>query len=264
MKHRLSGKIIFISLFYMFYQQNSFAETRYVTDRIMLGVHQEAEANSTLLTSIPSGSTVNVLDTQGEFSKVKLNNGTEGWVLSSYLLKEKPAVAELDDLSAKYQQANQSARKSEKEAQLWRDELSNAKNQIKALKKQMSKGESFAATEELEKDLGKEKAKTTELEAKITGLETSLAELKALSQEDTVAKLDQVQGENHNLHARIESALANLEGKTIPTPEELAAIRPDFPAWYAGLLILMIVIGVAGGIGWMDYLNRKKHGGFRL
>jgi len=264
MKHSLFGKFLLISIAYLSWQQAGFAESLFVTDRIMLGVHQEAESNSTLLTSIPSGTTVDVQDTSGEFTKVKLANGTEGWVLSSYLLKEKPAVAELDELSAKYQNANEQARKSEKEAQLWRDELSNAKNQIKNLRKQMAKGESFAATEALEKDLAKEKAKSSELEAKIVELEANLAQLKALSQEDTVAKLQQTLGENQNLQARITAALANLEGKTVPTAEELAAIRPDFPVWYSGLLFLMVIIGVGAGIGWMDYQNRKKHGGFRL
>lgn len=264
MKHRLFGRVLLISLFYLFYQQTGFAQTRYVTDRIMLGVHQEAEANSTLLTSIPSGTTVKVLDTKGEFSKVRLGNGTEGWVLSSYLLKEKPAVAELDDLSAKYQQANELARKSEKEAQLWRDELSNAKNKIKALRKNLSKGESFAAAEALEKELATEKTKTIELQTKIAELEASLEQLKSLSQEDTIVKLQQFRGENANLKARIEAALASLEGKTVPTAEELASIRPDFPIWYTGLLFLMIVLGVGGGVGWMDYLNRRRHGGYRL
>jgi len=264
MNHRSIGRILLISLIYLFCQQSVFAKTLYVTDRIMLGVHQEAEANSTLITSIPSGSVVNVTDTDGDFSKVKLGNGTVGWVLSSYLLKEKPAVAELDDLSAKYQQANELARKSEKEAQLWRDELSNAKNQIKDLRSKMAKGESLAETEQLEKDLATEKAKSTELEIKIAGLEANLDQLKSLGQEDIISKLQQVQGQNQNLQARIEAALANLEGKTVPTPEELAAIRPDFPLWYTGLLILMVIIGIGAGIGWMDYQNRQRHGGFRL
>lgn len=264
MKHPLFGKLLFISLFYLIYQQTGFAQTRYVTDRIMLGIHQEADANSTLLTSIPSGSTVTTLKNEGEFSKIRLGNGTEGWVLSSYLIKEKPAVAELDSLSAKYQQANKLARKSEKEAQLWRDELSNAKNKIKGLRKKLSKGESFAATETLEKELATEQAKTIELQTRIAGLETNLEQLKSLSQEDTVIKLQQFRGENSNLKARIEAALANLEGETVPTAEELAAIRPDFPLWYTGLLFLMVVLGVAAGVGWMDHLNRQRHGGYRL
>ena len=264
MKHRLFGRLLFVSLFYLFYQQTGYAQTRYVTDRIMLGVHQEANANSTLLTSIPSGTTVKVLNSQIEFSKIRLGNGTEGWVLSSYLLKEKPAVAELDDLSTKYQKANELFRKGEKEAQLWRDELSNAKNKIKGLRKKLTKGESYAATEALEKELATEKDKTTELESKIIGLETRLEQLKILSQDDSIVKLRQFRDENSNLNARIKAALANLEGQTVPTAEELAAIRPDFPLWYTGLLLLMIILGVAGGIGWMDYQNRKKHGGFRL
>lgn len=264
MKQRYFGRLIIITLLYLTYHQTGFTQTRYVTDRIMLGVHQEAEANSTLLTSIPSGTIVTVLDTEGEFSKIRLKDRTEGWVLSSYLLKEKPAVAELDDLSAKYQAANELARKSEKEAQLWRDELSNAKNQIKDLRKKLTKGETIGATEALEKELAEEQAKVAELQAKVTEQEATIKQLEALSQQDTVAKLKQFEGENSNLKARIKAAVANLDGKTVPTAEELAAIRPDFPLWYNGLLFLMVIIGVAGGVGWMDYKNRRRHGGFRL
>lgn len=264
MKHSLMGKTIIFGLLFHFGLQTAFAAQLYVTDRIMLGVHQDAEATSTLLTSIPSGTLVNVIDTDGDFSRVRLGNGTEGWVLSSYLLKEKPAVAELDDLSAKYQEANEKMRKFEKEAQLWRDEVSNRKNQIKELRKQMAGGEAFAATEALEKDLAKEKEKTVELETKLKQAETELEQLRALSQEDTIAKLQLYEGENINLKARIEAATANLEGRTVPTAEELAAIRPDFPIWYTLLLVLMVILGIAGGIGWMDYQNRQRHGGFRL
>jgi SH3 domain protein len=263
MKHSLTGRAIFFSLLFILGQQSVLADSRFVTDRIMLGLHQEADDNSTLITSIPSGTQVNVLTTDGDFTKVRLSNGTEGWVLSSYLLKEKPAVAELDDLSAKYQQANEQARKSEKNAELWRDELANAKNQIKDLRK-MAGGEAFAATDKLEKELAKEKEKASGQEAEIKKLQEEVAKLKALSQEDTIAKLQQFETENRSLKVRIEAAQANLEGRTVPTPEELAAIRPDFPGWYTGLLFLMIVLGVAGGIGWMDYQNRRRHGGFRL
>lgn len=205
-----------------------------------------------------------VSGTQGEFSKVRLGNGTVGWVLSSYLLPQKPAALELDKLTTKYEEAKELAQKSEKNAEVWRDELSNAKNQIKDLRKKLAKGESLEATEALEKELAEEKAKALQLQAKISELEASLEQLKAISQDDTVVKLQAFQGENKNLKARIEAALANLEGRTVPTAEELAAIRPDFPLWYTGLLILMIIIGVGAGVGWMDYQNRKKHGGFRL
>ncbi len=263
MKHFGLARILLASLLYLLTQHTSAAEL-YVTDRIMLGVHQGADANSTLVTSIPSGTSVNVVGKEGDFSKIRLGNGTEGWVLSSYLLTQKPAAAELDDLSAKYQQANETAQKSEKNSELWRDELANAKNLIKELKKKLTKGESLEASEVLEKELAAEKTKSTQLQTRITELEANVEKLKLISKDDAVTKLQLAQGENRNLKVRIEAALANLEGKTVPTAEELAAIRPDFPIWYTGLLVLMIIIGVSAGVAWMDYKNRKKHGGFRL
>lgn len=54
MKHYGFGQFILIILISLAAQQTAYAQTQYVTDSIMLGVHQDADANSTLLTSIPS------------------------------------------------------------------------------------------------------------------------------------------------------------------------------------------------------------------
>ncbi|MFW2438052.1 MAG: SH3 domain-containing protein, partial [Arenicellales bacterium] len=71
------------------------AETLFVTDKILLGIHAEASEESQLIDSVPSGTAVEVLETAGAFKKVRLPNGKTGWVSSGYLLAEKPGSAEI-------------------------------------------------------------------------------------------------------------------------------------------------------------------------
>ena len=245
------------------------AETMYVTDRILLGVHQEPQEDSVLVKSIVSGTAVEVTDSQGAFSKVKLLDGSEGWVSSGFLKQEKPAIAEVDELYKKYEESRKSLKlvneelgKKERELQVRRDELSNAKTSIKELKKRMAAGATGPMVDETQ---------LQEAQQKIETLTKQLEEMTAASQAAEAARQDTgdtdvvaLQQENNNLRARIESARANLDGETVPTAEQLAAIRPEFPAWYWGLLLLASISGVIAGLLWMDYKNRMRHGGFRI
>ena len=257
-------RIITFTFIYVLSQTATCAENRYVTDQIMLGVHQAPKAESALVTSIPSGARVEILKSQGDFSNIKLKNGTSGWVISSYLIKEKPAAAELDNLSTKYQEATKTASSKEREAQLWRDELSNAKTLIKELKKKLANGESLDSIEESMKKVVQAKKENDRLKQEMESLETELHSLKSINQDEAVIKLQEYEKQNLAFKTRIAAALASLQGKNVPTPEELASIRPDFPVWFWGMLFFIAVVGLAIGIALMDYKNKRRHGGFRL
>lgn len=245
------------------------AETMYVTDRILLGVHEAPQEDSVLLKSIVSGTAVDVVSSQGTFSKIKLPDGTEGWVTSGFLKQEQPAVAALDAMHKKYDEStkslkelNDELKKKERELQIRRDELSNATTTIKEMKKQMAAKGTLPAVDE---------TKYKQAEDKIATLTKQLAEMTAAKEaaEKTMkgmgsTDIKTLQEENNDLQARIASAKANLNGDTVPTPEQLAAIRPDFPVWYWGLILLVFVIGLIVGLQWMDHRNRMRHGGFRI
>ncbi|MDH5179082.1 MAG: TIGR04211 family SH3 domain-containing protein [Gammaproteobacteria bacterium] len=250
-------RIIFITLLSLFIHHSAAAETRYVTDRIMLGVAKDPAPASLLVTSIPTGTMVETSETNGDFTRIKLPDGTEGWVNTVYLRDDKPAVVELTEVK------DQLAKK-EREVQNWRDEATNRRNEFKELKRKMSAGETVEADPELANKLKEAETRNQTLTEQVAKLDNELQELRKLQQGDSAQRLKQYESENIKMKTRIEAALANLEGKTVPTPEELASIRPDFPLWYTILLVLMVVIGIGGGIGWMDYQNRKRHGGFRL
>lgn len=242
------------------------AQTSYVTDRIMLGVHQQASETSTVVATIPSGTAVSVLDHNDDFVKIQLANGTQGWVSSAYLSSSKPATAKVDDLNAKLKQAQTQIedyqakiKKRKKQTQVLEDENSNAKSTIKELNNKLNKKLASMPTPSQQ---AKEEIK--KLKAQVKQLSTQKQALVKETKTDSELSLRDLQGENQQLQARIQAAMANLKGKQVPTAKQLASIQPSFPLWYWILLIAIFVGGVTIGFGWFDYHHRKRHGGFRI
>ena len=246
------------------------AETLYVTDRILLGIHSQASETSPVIKTIPSGTPVEVTQKQDSFTKIKLSDGTEGWVSANYLKKEKPATSELDTVYAKLQQAQETNKKLseelnklEREIQVRRDEVSNSKTTIKGLRSALKEAGSDKPVVD-SAGLDEANTKIKELEEKITQLEKEKTEVAIQSGSEAVVELEKLQNLNKEYNARIEAALANLQGETVPSAAELAAIRPSFPVWYWLLLVALFVVGVVSGIFYIDYQHRRKHGGFRI
>lgn len=242
------------------------AETLYVTDRILLGVHQDAAENSTVIATIPSGTPVAVLERGDDFIKIQLADGKQGWVSAGYLKAQKPATAELDAAYAKLKQAQDTAKKlsdaldkKERESQVRQDEIANDKSTIKELQKKLKDQGAAAPSAPKEAE-----EKIQALQAQVKQLTEAKAKLVNQSKSESVVSLHDLQLQNQQLQARIEAAVANLKGQQIPSAAELASIRPTFPFWYWILLFAIFVGGVAAGFGWFDYHHRKRHGGFRI
>jgi len=266
-------RIAFLSLL-LIYASQSFAEKLYVTDRILLGIHQLADEQSPILKSIPSGSVVVVMSHQGNFISIRTEDGTQGWVAANFLVKSKPATKEYDNLFAQYQKTvetlkavNEQLTKRDRDLQIKRDQLSNATTTIKELKKGVASSQIVTENNGHvvnEEELKKATQEIKRLKTKLLALEQQEKDSKEIDPNSIQSKLIKTQQKNTLMRNSIEMAVASLEGKHVPTAEELAGIRASFPAWYWGLMFVMIILGVIGGVVWNDYKNRKRHGGFRI
>ena len=260
--------IIFITLFLSFSNLVS-AEKRYVTDRILLGIHTEADETSTLIKSVPSGTELEVLDNSVGFIKVKLEDGTEGWVSSGFVMEQTPATRKYDVLAHQYEQTTQDLdklkidyAKKDRELEVRRDQLSNATTTIRELKKR--KGGTVVADPEIEKKLTASLNEIESLKLKIANVEKSPEPILDIDQKQIFNELQLFKEQNNVMQKRIDVALAHLKGERIPTAEELASIRPKFPVWYWTLLTIVLLVGVVAGYFIMDYRFRRRHGGFRI
>src|SRR5271154_4780979 len=60
------------------------AATAYVSDELVLGVYAEQNGQGNRLTTLHSGTSVETLAQSGEFTQVRLSDGTLGWVKSAF------------------------------------------------------------------------------------------------------------------------------------------------------------------------------------
>jgi hypothetical protein len=74
------------------------AATAYVTDELVLGLYAEQTGQGQRLATLHSGATLETLAVSGEFTQVRLSDGTVGWVKSTYLTTREPATARLKEL----------------------------------------------------------------------------------------------------------------------------------------------------------------------
>jgi len=76
------------------------AEDRWVTDRGEFTMRSGKSTSNKIVRMLKSGTRVELLTTDqaSGYSKIRMENGKEGWVLSRYLLTEPPALVRLPEL----------------------------------------------------------------------------------------------------------------------------------------------------------------------
>jgi SH3 domain protein len=77
---------------------DSVAATAYVTDQLVLGVYSQQNQQGQHLATLHSGASVEVLAANGDYSQVRLPDGTTGWVKTTYLTPQLPATAMIKQL----------------------------------------------------------------------------------------------------------------------------------------------------------------------
>jgi SH3 domain protein len=83
------------------------AETRYVTDELQLSMYEQINSQGKLLQRLNSGTELELLETEGLYARVRTADGVEGWTKAGFLISEKPARAQLNDLQQQYQTLQQ-------------------------------------------------------------------------------------------------------------------------------------------------------------
>jgi SH3 domain protein len=106
------------------------AETRYVTDELTINLRRGMGNEYRILKMLPTGTPVQVLERQGEYSRVRDSDGTEGYVLSRFLTSETPkglVAAQLererDDLINELAQVRESFRDVDAQYTRYRNEI---------------------------------------------------------------------------------------------------------------------------------------------
>lgn len=122
-------------------QPSAPAQRLFVSDKLVLNVYAEADQGSTRVATIETGEVVEALERTENFVRVRLNDGREGWVGTSYLTSDAPAAARLRDLQREQKTALQNVeKKSADEIARLKKETTDLQTQLRTLKGSAASG----------------------------------------------------------------------------------------------------------------------------
>lgn len=229
-----------------------------ITDKLLAGLYETPDISGTPLRVLPSDTPLEVLEETEDFSRVRLGDGTEGWVESRFITDEKPARIMLLELQAKNSQILQQLRDAERQLKALGGEPAEGSEtsdpQLDLLKRQLA--EARAEIEVLQGELARAPGATDDAQQEqIASLEQALAEAQGVPPaNEQVTQLQQ-------RLAQI-AALAGTAESDQPPTTELDGFR--LKAWHLAALAMALLLSFIGGVAFKNYRLAKRYGGFRL
>jgi len=219
------------------------------------GLHQDKTADSPILKLVPAGATLQVLKREERTSLVRDSDGVQGWIDNSYLATDAPLesaqgqeqLQRIEDLERQLEQAR--AELTQVEARLaGSGKASDDFKLAQQLKRQ---------NQELEQQLKQEKLRGGEVQVELTELRKRIG-LNSDS-ESLLRELAGLQAENKQLRISVGEKV----GAAVAS--ERKSMVPDLDlGQFAASAAILLLLGLGGGVYLMDYLNRRRHGGFRV
>ena len=134
------------------------AETGYVTDLLMLGLHQAADTSDRPFRSLESGTEFEILSRDRLYAHVRLADGTEGYVKAAYVVYEPPAklivnqtqaeverlTTELDEAKAAFAEPAAVIDSLKEQASTLESDLAGARARVEELEKDNARYQSRA------------------------------------------------------------------------------------------------------------------------
>lgn len=207
----------------------------HITDKLVVGLYPAPKVEGQPLRLLSSGTPLEVLRRQDGFAEVRLADDETGWIESEYVTEEKPAKAMLLETQARLRQMGL--------------ELAKLRGESAAPGADSGQGPG---------ETGGDTGALARAEQRIAELQSALAAQQRSS--DAQARLDRV---NAQVREALD-ALAQSQGLTLqPAGDDAAA--PFFER-YRVLIVAVsaLVLGFGGGVAFIDYRIRKRHGGFRI
>ena len=135
----LLKRVMIIGICLMSLSAVAFAETMYVTDLLKLPLRTGPTTEYKILALVESGQRLEVVEPGDNWSKVRLPNGKEGYVLNRYLVAQPTAAIQLREMQGKYTTLREQVKKLSEENNRFKEENKTFKTSLErsetALKK---------------------------------------------------------------------------------------------------------------------------------
>lgn len=280
MRHRTQSRIWLLCLFSLL--TTNMANAAFITDKIVVEVRSERFGQGSVLKKLPSGSSVEVLMTDGQYTRIRSADNVTGWVASTFLTKQKPTQLEYLELLAKSKTTEAKLRDAEEKLASSAASATAGSNdeEIEQLKKQAADAkwmrvEMMKARDRAEQAEAKLKSKDKKTGNAQQELDTLRTRNKDLEQRLAAALLVNEQVSEQSNQQQEASNQASVSAETmsdtsmpLPTLDmETAAQDESWTVnieWFLGSLLTALLIGFVAGLTWLDKRMRQRHGGFRI
>ncbi len=207
------------------------AEVAYVTDEVNIGLHKEPTNESPIIKLVPSGTELNIIERENDLIHVEEPEGVRGWINTQNALNNKPGKTKINEL-----------------------EITNKKLHeiIETLEE---KSTELISQGELEKKLNSERLKVGELQVELTNIKSRAGNIQ--TSDKLLTDIEQLKNANKQLIDQLESAGINRKNS-------LGSIKPENESSSFSIFLIIFIFGIASGIFILDYINRWRHGGFRI
>ena len=119
-----------IVICFLWAQGSGLAETMYVTDRLHLSLRNAPDAGQPALKILPSDTMVDVIETEGNWAKVKVEGGGTGWVMKKYLVEDLPKSLVIEQLKGQIEESKVIPERLRKENASLKREIDTLQNQV--------------------------------------------------------------------------------------------------------------------------------------
>lgn len=267
------------------------AQAARITDKLLAGLYNEPDSSTAPIRAVPSDTPLERLDQQGDFSRVRLGDGTEGWVESRFITDEKPARIMLLELQVKNSELQQQLREANKAlsalgqtptatsnaqpdpeiAELKR-RLADARAEIELLKQDATAAAAPQADSENDKLRQQLATLQQALEAskrEVIDAQQQARQSPALpkAQQPNSAELMQLEQTNLRLQQQLDQVARIVGTDRFSTNESPATTEPigiRLTAWHLPVLLLALLLSFIAGVAFKNYRLARRYGGLRI
>ena len=200
MRRMVVGKTILVMLLSVAFIVSAFttsvfADTRYVSDRLIISVRDGQNQDAAVLGYIETGTPVDILEEKEDLLKIRTEDGIEGWVRAQYIVSEKPKALIIENLKNEIMSLNKEFENLKNGQASASNTLSKTKkmylNKIEELEEEVNVNQKFAA---------KAKSDFIQLDKKYTNL------LKhSKNTEELISQVDKLKKLNAELNTEVKS-----------------------------------------------------------
>lgn len=162
------------------------ADPAWVSDQFEVMLRTGPSTSNAIQLMVSSGTQLEVLELDDEtgYSKVRTGGGTEGWVLSRYLMSEPPAREQLESLTNRLTNANARGTSMSSQLNAIKGEYDSATRQIRALQRDNERlGSELAEIKQTSANVLAIDSRNKELQQQLTDAEIRVSILEQENQE---------------------------------------------------------------------------------